>query len=677
MNDGETVLPVLIASQSHVKRLVKKDNQDLVILRNLHGKFHFEKVISKYAVNTAAYAANCVVQEFDYHEVLAIGVNSWPETSGQWRHEIAAYLLTTENPELPLFITEATDLSFLKRENVRPFFQKINEVLEAPEELHRRAIRDETRLDMVLKHLNQTLHDQNGILPRYRIFVVSASLLASIGVQHRGSDDEVPPLDPQELTGECAPGQTDGDKIFKKVQAALHACHLPDAKIKQIMSVLEGTLVSNNLNTKETDGMTAVAKIYCEIYDELRPTYLTADISDFTGCLFNVMNSWVDVPDGGANDVVLTPRYITDLMARICTVDMNSYVWDWALGSCGFLISAMHLMLRDAHAQLKNDPEAYQRKISEIKTSQLLGVELLPDIYMLAVLNMILVGDGSTNIVNADAINGYDATYAYDKSKKFKANVFLLNPPYSAEGNGLIFVQKAFEQMSSGMGAVIIQDSAGAGRAMAISQRILKHNRLVASIRMPNDLFKASVQTSIYVFKVGEPDQANDQVRFVDFSNDGYLRTHRKKPFLTYEMLITLTNATRNSWESSKEKLLNPSIIHLVKRILLIRSIRVPGTTGIMHNIRKTWPSPRRRTLSRRFMSILPGKLPVHSSHKQSRQRPFDRRTNNCNNWLGRSKSPAKNLRSKSYSRRCQRKNCLIRRRISRANTMMFIAYLR
>lgn len=412
---------------------------------------------------------------------------------------------------------------------MRPFFQKINEVLEAPEGLHRRAIRDETRLDMVLKHLNQTLHDQNGILPRYRIFVVSASLLASIGVQHRGSDDEVPPLDPQELTGECAPGQTDGDEIFKKVQAALHARHLPDAKIKQIMSVLEGTLVSNNLNTKETDGMTAVAKIYSEIYDELRPTYLTADIADFTGRLFNVMNSWVDVPDGGANDVVLTPRYITDLMARICAVDMNSYVWDWALGSGGFLISAMQLMLRDAHAQLKNDPEAYQRKISEIKTSQLLGVELLPDIYMLAVLNMILVGDGSTNIVNADAINGYDGTYAYDKSKKFKANVFLLNPPYSAEGNGLIFVQKAFEQMSLGMGAVIIQDSAGAGRAMAISQRILKHNRLVASIRMPNDLFKASVQTSIYVFKVGEPHQANDQVRFVDFSNDGYLRTHRKK----------------------------------------------------------------------------------------------------------------------------------------------------
>ena len=48
---------------------------------------------------------------------------------------------------------------------------------------------------------------------------------------------------------------------------------------------------------------------------------------------------------------------------------------------------------------------------------------------------------------------------------------------------------------------------------------------------MPVDLFlgKSSVQTCIYVFRVGEPHQKDDIVRFINFSNDGYERTNRKK----------------------------------------------------------------------------------------------------------------------------------------------------
>ena len=41
---------------------------------------------------------------------------------------------------------------------------------------------------------------------------------------------------------------------------------------------------------------------------------------------------------------------------------------------------------------------------------------------------------------------------------------------------------------------------------------------------MPLDLFigKSSVQTYIYVFRVGEVHQKDEIVKFIDFSNDGY-----------------------------------------------------------------------------------------------------------------------------------------------------------
>ena len=48
---------------------------------------------------------------------------------------------------------------------------------------------------------------------------------------------------------------------------------------------------------------------------------------------------------------------------------------------------------------------------------------------------------------------------------------------------------------------------------------------------MPIDLFigKSSVQTYIYVFKINEAHHKDEMVKFIDFSNDGYTRTNRKK----------------------------------------------------------------------------------------------------------------------------------------------------
>jgi hypothetical protein len=80
-----------------------------------------------------------------------------------------------------------------------------------------------------------------------------------------------------------------------------------------------------------------------------------------------------------------------------------------------------------------------------------------------------------------------------------------------------------------GLGAIIIQDSAGSGKAIKSTQKILKNHRLVASIKMPIDLFvpMAGVQTSIYIIEAGVPHDYDKTVRFIDFRNDGYKRAQR------------------------------------------------------------------------------------------------------------------------------------------------------
>jgi len=227
-------------------------------------------------------------------------------------------------------------------------------------------------------------------------------------------------------------------------------------------------------------------------------------------------------------------------------VNKDSFVWDFATGSAGLLIAAMNEMLEDAKS-IKS-PDARRQKEVDIKAQQLLGIEILPEIYMLAILNMILMGDGSSNILNEDSIKDFK------NKEKFPANAFILNPPYSASGNGMNFVEKALNMMSRGYGAIIIQNSAGSGKARKYNIDILSKHTLIASIKMPIDIFigKASVQTNIYVFKVEEPHHKDETVKFIDFSDDGYTRSNRKK-------------ASNNLKDTNKAKKRYEEIVNLVR----------------------------------------------------------------------------------------------------------------
>ncbi len=103
----------------------------------------------------------------------------------------------------------------------------------------------------------------------------------------------------------------------------------------------------------------------------------------------------------------------------------------------------MNEMLVDAKMSIKS-PDQLAEKSAEIKATQILGLEILSNVYMLAILNMILMGDGSSNILNKDSLKDFNGNYGFGKTKgKFPANAFVLNPPYSALGKcGRSFVAK-------------------------------------------------------------------------------------------------------------------------------------------------------------------------------------------------------------------------------------------
>lgn len=517
--------PILIEYKGYKDKLVKLDVDGKVANKTSKNQPDF-KNINSYAVNGAVHYANALLHYTSYTDIIAIGMTGYKNDAGKLEYEIGVYYVSKSNFGIGQNVDEYTDFSFLKKSNFDSFIEKVKRLRLSQEEIEKLREHREQEINASLVKLNNDIYNnEKGLSERDRVYLVAASIIATLGVPGK-----VAALEKSELKSSTEEGNRDGDIILRKIKAFLSEKNLPQEKRDLIVRTLQNTLTTDNINKVE-NGESQLKRVFTKIIDDLGIYYKIGLSTDFTGKLFNEMYSWLGFSQDKLNDVVLTPSYVATLLARLARVNKDSYVWDFATGSAGLLVASMNEMLIDAKEKIKS-PDAFALKSAEIKANQLLGLEILSEVYMLAILNMILMGDGSSNILNKDSLKEFDGHYGFDKTdKKFPADAFVLNPPYSAPGNGMVFVEKALSMMSKGYAAIIIQNSAGSGKATEYNKKILKHSTLLASIKMPIDLFigKSSVQTNIYVFRVGEAHQKDDTVKFIDFSFDGYTRTNRKK----------------------------------------------------------------------------------------------------------------------------------------------------
>lgn len=517
-------IPVMIEAKGSKGKLEKLTPDGSIELVS-NGK-NPNRAVQQFAVNGALHYGMAILNEGTYSEVIIIGVNgtTLEKRGGVVKDpEVKAYYVSKKNDGIP---KEIVDFDFIqiKQVNLDTFFITLDKLslTEAEKEGLKRD--KEELLEQSIKSIHQRIYDDATIRT---LLSTNDKLYFFCGLIMAGLTTEgVKPLEAVDFYSNDDFDDNDGSTILKRTRSFLNKKKCPKDKIEIVLNYLKPVFEKRDL-WKPVNGESIIKSVYKQVKLEILPLLESNIHLDFTGKILNSLNDWVSIENDKKNDVVLTPRFVTNLMARIARTDMNSFVWDTCMGSSGFLVSAMEIMIDDAKMRLKDDEELSD-KIDHIKQNQLLGIEILGNIYILAVLNMILMGDGSSQIICGDS---HKEVPQYMESHTFPANVFLLNPPYSAPGKGLIFVEEALSRMEMGYGAVLIQENAGSGQGDVYAKRILEKNTLVASVHMPADLFngKSSVQTAIYLFKVNRPHEADDIVTFVDFSEDGYARQNRKK----------------------------------------------------------------------------------------------------------------------------------------------------
>lgn len=538
--ETQTPIPVLIENKLGVKKLSASKEGKLK---------HDIKSVQNFAVNGAIHYAQCAIRSKKYKEAIAIGVAG--DNSENIKLEV--YYVFGATGATYKLIKDTTTLDFL--ENNKAFNEFYKSAILTEEEKHKILIDSQAKLQEYAKKLNKLMHNHNITAPQ-RVLYVSGMLLSMQDLLDEESHTKIERgLKPEDLNGSPLNNKKDGDLIVNQIKSYLEVKQIPSAKMDLMLASFQEINKDadrDKLEEKDKEIAKLIAEtqasvnkqIFAFIYENI---FLSIDSMsghiDIMGEMYSEFLKYA-LGDGKEIGIVLTPPYVTKMMAQILEVNKDSKVMDLATGSAGFLISSMEQMIEDAEHQYGKGTTQANTKIEEIKKEQLLGVELNAEMFTLASTNMILRGDGSSNIQKGSSFNRPEKLY-----KDFNADTLLLNPPFSFKENGMPFIKFGLEHMQiGGKAAIIIQDSAGSGKALESCTAILKTNQLLASIKMPVDLFMpmAGVQTSIYIIEhTGKPHNTKKKVRFIDFRNDGYKRSKKKlyatdKPEQRYKDIVDI-----------------------------------------------------------------------------------------------------------------------------------------
>lgn len=259
-------------------------------------------------------------------------------------------------------------------------------------------------------------------------------------------------------------------------------------------------------------------------------------------------------PNGQNNGIKLTPSQVTSLFCDLADMKVTDTILDPCLGTGGFLIASMNKLYTLAENLDESGINAFfdeklrngditQKQINRLKSvnkglfgqnaltnknvkefirrNQLVGCEADNIMYTLGCSNMILRGDGKSNILLGDCFKRESEIKAFD------ATIGMINPPYSGSTYTVMeFVEFLCRNIKKGQRVIAIVPTSGAHASefLDIRNRILKENTLLATMSMSLELFKgiADTITCIMIFKVGIAHDFNKNVYFGNWKEDGY-----------------------------------------------------------------------------------------------------------------------------------------------------------
>jgi type I restriction-modification system DNA methylase subunit len=482
---------LVIEDKTGLSKHIKLDDKGLISTET--------SAIKDYAVNGALFYGKHLVDNTTYKKVIAFGVSG-----DERKHKISPIYI--DETEFYRELHEVESFISFNEHNIDVYYTK---------EILKEDTDQEKETTEILKDaatLHEDLRNYGNLKDTDKPLIVSGILLAL-------RESEFKNFSISDLTGDDI--KIDGQKIYDAVSANLQRSKVaPEVKKDKLLSqfaLIKDTVKLNEIEPKlkKTPLKHFTEFLYEKIYKSIR---YNISAEDYIGRFYGEFMSYSG-GDGQTLGIVLTPKHITELFCDLINIQPNDIVFDPCCGTAGFLIAAMHNMIGKTNDSII---------IKDIKQKQLHGIEMQPYMFTIATTNMILRGDGKSNLINENFLK-QDA----NKLQLKQATVGMMNPPYSQGSKQnpdlyeIAFTEHLLNSLTVGARCiVIVPQSSMTGKTkeeQSVKENILKHHTLEGVITLNKDTFYGvGTMPCIAVFTAGEPHPKNKECKFINFENDGY-----------------------------------------------------------------------------------------------------------------------------------------------------------
>jgi type I restriction enzyme M protein len=308
------------------------------------------------------------------------------------------------------------------------------------------------------------------------------------------------------------------DQLFEDVRNRYHYIFAKDEQIRldnRVLAYVVGELQRYSL-------LQTLADVKGAAYEQLVGSNLRGDRGEF-----------------------FTPRNVCDMAARMALATYPRDKWlklrilDPACGTGGFLVSVMNVWREYLESVQRakwgnNESKALEetaRLLRETANQYLAGIDFNPILVRAAQMNLVMHGDGSTNVYHANSLlpPGEWTGEVAEHVKPGRFDIILTNPPFGSKipiddphilaqfelstfemENGArrasmppeqLFIERCLQLLKpGGRLAIVLPDSILSNPGLAFIRRwILKRARIIASVDLPQVTFEpyTGTQTSI------------------------------------------------------------------------------------------------------------------------------------------------------------------------------------
>lgn len=276
-----------------------------------------------------------------------------------------------------------------------------------------------------------------------------------------------------------------------------------------------------------------------------------------------------------------TPRALIKSIIKVINPKIGETIYDGAVGSAGFLIEAYEYMSKSKSLTT-----------SELKTLQnktFYGIEKISLAYVIGLMNMILHGIESPNIIRKNTLEDN----IQEIQNKDRVDVILANPPFGGKTEkkhiqenfsirtsetSYLFLQHFIKKLKvGGRAAVVIKNtflSNTDNASIALRKQLLEECNLFAVLDLPGGAFLGTgVKTVVLFFKKGEPTKKIWNYQLNVGRNMGKTNPLNDNDLEDFINLEKKQNSSENSWSVDIDKInkdtldlgvQNPNIIEVI-----------------------------------------------------------------------------------------------------------------